>query len=198
MMGFGQAFWVISNVNPQAEFGTVGNAVLNAYLVMLGQLTPDSTLTVAPKFATFLTCMMLMILIIVMLNALIALMGDTFANVRGLGLALWRREQATIIFEQAFSRSDERLYVPPHIHVLHYTSDVTLVESSEDSALAALVSASKSIVTPFTELSEEEELFKSTQATQEESHTKPTENLIVLTEAQLNDLVQRVIQAQRT
>ena len=112
-MGFTQAYWIISspfytnnknNVSDNNGFDTFDQAMFSGFMTLFGNV-PTPSLTIAPTYATLLSALMSMILAIVMLNALIALMSDTFAKARELGLALWRREQATIVFEQAFARS---------------------------------------------------------------------------------------------
>ncbi len=63
----------------------------------------------------------MMTMIVVMLNILIALMNDVFADVRSKGLALWRREQASILLDQVSQLET----TPSVIHVLKYTSDIS-------------------------------------------------------------------------
>lgn len=106
LCGFTQAFWLLSNVSEDNAFGTVRKAFYNSFLYMLGQL--DDVLfedTVMPWFAVFLLVLFMMVMMILMLNLLIALMGDAFSSVREQGLALWRREQASIILDQQRSLS---------------------------------------------------------------------------------------------
>jgi hypothetical protein len=61
----------------------------------------------------------MMAMIILMLNLLIALMGDVFSSVRAKGFAVWRKEQASIIIEEPFFFADEAKKVPPFLHVLN-------------------------------------------------------------------------------
>lgn len=181
LLGFAQAFWVISNENNSGSFGTVRDALYSAFLTMLGSLTPEFDGTAAPNFATFLLCVFMMVQIILLLNVLIGLMGDSLSNARAQGKALWLREQATIINKQSLmsnknrnkkarttangpgaaridaeselSKSEgEKDNKYEYLHMLQYTSDVRVAD--EDS-LAALVSAGKEIVSPFTDLEEE-------------------------------------------
>lgn len=106
LCGFTQALWLISNQDPSNSFGTVSKSFYNSFLYMFGQI--DDTHfegTVTPAFAVVLLVFFMMVMMILMLNLLIALMGDAFTSVREQGLALWRKEQATIILEQHFSMS---------------------------------------------------------------------------------------------
>jgi hypothetical protein len=98
----------------------------------------------------------MMIMIILMLNLLIALMGDAFAKVRSQGLAVWRQEQASIIIEEAFLLP-KTLVTPPYLHVLKYASDVKDAPENDENLLFTLVQQSKKNVPPFTELEEEKE-----------------------------------------
>lgn len=158
LAGFAQAFWLLSNVDESLEFGTVKKSLESAFFYMLGNVSTDFSGTVAPDFAIFLLVIFLLVMMILMLNLLIALMGDTFAYVRSKGLALWRKEQAEIMFDQIYELADESATVAPHIHVLKYTSDVSAIEGS--SKLLDIVEASKLHVTDFTELEDETDLGK--------------------------------------
>ena len=132
----------------------VGKSLFNSFLTIMGAFTPNFDNSANPDFGTFLTCIFMMTCMIIMLNVLIALMGDTFSTVRSLGLAAWRQEQATVIFEQSFGLSEETLYVPPHIHILQYTSDISV--APVENKLVEMVEASKYHVTKFTELEDSE------------------------------------------
>ena len=150
LAGFAQAFWLLSNVNEDLMFGTVSKSLQTSFLYMLGQdVSADFDGTVAPAFATFLLVIFLMVMMILMLNLLIALMGDTFAVVRKKGLALWRREQANIMFDQVYELAGERK-VKPHLHILKYTSDIGI--ESKENKLQMVVDASKQHVMKYTEL----------------------------------------------
>ena len=183
LLGFAQAFWVISNENNTGSFGTVRDALYSAFLTMLGSLTPEFEGTAAPNFATLLLCVFMMVQIILLLNVLIGLMGDSLSNVRAQGKALWLREQATIVYKQglvhnkngnqkttttgndqgaahinaesSFSKSEnDNKY--EYLHMLQYTSDVRVADEWKvKDSLAALVEAGKEIVSPFTDLQEE-------------------------------------------
>ncbi len=102
LAGFAQAFWILANIDPNNDFGTIRNSLYHAYLTMLGGMTPTFINSISEGFGTFLLCIFMMVMIIVMLNILIALMGDTFADSRAQGLALWQREKAAIVYDQLF------------------------------------------------------------------------------------------------
>jgi hypothetical protein len=150
LCGFAQAFWLLSNKHEDLEFGTVSKAVLNAFLYMLGNIN-DSTFsgTVAPAFATALLVVFLIFMMILMLNLLIALMGDTFSIVRSQGQALWRKEQAAIIFEQCFLL-EKTINTHEFIHVLKYTSDIQIAAAEKEVRMLQSVQESAAHVSPFT------------------------------------------------
>lgn len=150
LAGFAQAFWLLSNIDQELAFGTVSKALRTSFFFMLGQnAEADFGGTVAPSFATFLLVIFMMVMMILMLNILIALMGDTFAVVRAKGLALWRKEQANIMFDQVYELFDEQK-IDPFLHVLKYTSDIGI--DYTDNKLVTVVEASKVHVTKFTDL----------------------------------------------
>lgn len=107
LCGFTQALWLISNINTENHFGTVEKAFYNAFLYMLGQnIETEFAGTVSQRFGKFLLIMFLSVMVILLLNLLVALMGDTFSSVRAQGVARWRKEQASIILENRFSLDD--------------------------------------------------------------------------------------------
>lgn len=143
---------------------------------MLGQnIDPNFQGTVAPWFGTILLVLFMMTMMILMLNLLIALMGDAFSKVRQQGLALWRLEQASIILEQHFSFSllphlwaccgtscmtwiltsmasffKSQTAYPPYLHVLKYSSDVYTGPTDGMLRLSELVEAGRHQATRFT------------------------------------------------
>jgi hypothetical protein len=158
LVGFMQAFWTLSNINPMLPFGTVTGAFLNSFMFMLGQgLTADFEGTISPRLAIFLLIIFMLVMMILMLNLLIALMGDAFSEARSQGKALWRREQCAIVIEQRFLLSAEMVNtVPPFLHVLKYTSDVGKDETQDASytQFKDLVEQCSEHVTPYTPFEE--------------------------------------------
>lgn len=163
LAGFAQAFWLLSTVDASLPFGQVTSAFYNAFLFMLGQdveVTFDES--VSSRFATFVLSMFLITMGILMLNLLIALMGDTFADVRSQGVAFFRNEQAQIILEeQAWAKAKE---LPAYLHVLKYSTDVVLLNGGhggddqltveENNQLIPLVRGSVNLVKSFTPYNE--------------------------------------------
>jgi hypothetical protein len=122
LTGFALAFWVISYPDDTLAFGTIPNAFLNAYLYMLGQnISMDFQYTASPQLGVFLLVMFMLFMMILMLNLLIALMGDSFSNMKSQSLAHWQRERAEIMLEQ-YSKVPksmrDKIEMFNHIHVL--------------------------------------------------------------------------------
>ncbi len=167
LAGFTQGFWLLSNTDQSSDFGTIKNSLWSSFMTMLGAMLPEfqSSDNASPGFARFLLVIFMMVMIILMLNILIALMGDTFSRVRDTGMALWRKEQAAICIEEMFSLPissqswsfDPKFHsieVKPYIHVLQYTSDVGANEPS--AKLRNMVKTSKNHVQKFTPLTSDE------------------------------------------
>lgn len=100
LLGFSEAFWLLSSMNKSLQFGTIANSLLNTFLFMLGGSNADFEGTASPVIATILLVMFLMFMTILMLNLLIALMGQTFSRVSENGLGFWRLELASTLLEQ--------------------------------------------------------------------------------------------------
>ena len=96
---------------------------------MLSQnLSTNFKETSNPELAEFLLCIFSLFMSILMLNLLIALMGESFSKIADKKLPQWRREQASIIADQAFSLSAHRLskLQKPCIHLLRYVITLPL------------------------------------------------------------------------
>ena len=124
LTGFALAFWLISYPQYDLTFGTIPQAFLNTYQYMLGQgINADFTGTASPELGVMLLVMFMLFMMIVMLNLLIALMGDSFATIKSRGVAHWRREQACIILEQysmVTQKTREKFHTDSHIHILRH------------------------------------------------------------------------------
>ena len=124
LAGFAQAFWLLSYPDYSLPFGTISNALLNSYLYMLGNAESDFEGTASPALSTFFLVLFLFFMAILMLNLLIALMGQSFASVSDKGLAQWRLEQASIILDQMFTVTMDKLILEPYVYVLRYNADL--------------------------------------------------------------------------
>ncbi len=122
--------------------GTVQRSMLSAFNYMMGSFDTEFEGSRVPVLGTFLVIVFVLFVIILMLNLLIALMGNTFSNVSAKGLAQWRQEQVSIVLEEnghggvsdggssASSSNNNKLLsapgaveVPPCLYVLMNTTD---------------------------------------------------------------------------
>lgn len=100
---------------------------------MLGGFDGDFSGTSSPELGVALLVFFLLFMTILLLNLLIALMGESFGEVSSKKIANWRLEQASIILEESFIRSQSKHVIPPVIHVLKYSSDLDQsVEAAND------------------------------------------------------------------
>ena len=118
LCGFSQAFWIVSQDDSSLPFGSIGGSLLNSFVFMLGGFDPTAFngLSLAP-FAIAMSCLYMLIVSILLLNLLIALMGDSYGSVREKGLAQWKLEQAQIITEMKSSMSDENRNCTSTVHL---------------------------------------------------------------------------------
>ena len=127
LTGFSMAFWLISYPDTSLAFGTIEMSFYNTYLYMLGQnIEADfANDTASPRLGIFLLVMFMFFMMILMLNLLIALMGNSYSKVQEKGLAEWRLGQASMILEQSYMMTERTKRSHEHynsIHVLKYTT----------------------------------------------------------------------------
>jgi len=129
LIGFTQSFWLLSRHDDSLPFGTLWSALLESFNYMMGNFSVDIEGSVNPPLSTTLVVVFICFMIILMLNLLIALMGNTFAYVSGKGLAQWRQDQISIIMDEKFMLGAS-LIVPPYLFVMMYTIDFEEYEDS--------------------------------------------------------------------
>lgn len=144
---------------------------------MLGGFDQDFSGTSSPELGVVLLVLFLLFMTILMLNLLIALMGESFSEVSSNKIANWRLEQASIILEQTFLRDRSSLVVPSLIHILMYSSDI-----DANNATASLAELEKSFKKQLTDL----------QSTMQSENTKLKELLRLQAELQ-NDILMKVL-----
>jgi hypothetical protein len=124
LAGFAQAFWLLAHFSDDPQFGNPRSAFITTFLFMLGQGTSAdfTNNTVAPDFSILLLVIFTTFMSILLLNMLIAQMGDSYNKVREKGPGQWRYEQASILLEQWFMIDKKVNNVPPFLHVLQYVN----------------------------------------------------------------------------
>jgi hypothetical protein len=130
LLGFSQAFWLLSSMDSAAPFGTVPSSLLNSFLFMLGNFNAEFDGTASPVIATMLLVLFLLFMSILMLNLLIALMGESFNRVSSNGLGFWRLELASTLLEQRhlLSENFDENAALKCLYVVKYTSAIKFQE----------------------------------------------------------------------
>ena len=114
LVGFSQAFWLISDGIGNAPFYTFRGSLVYSFTFMLGGYDPTSFQeTSLEDFGVFLSAVYMVIVAILLLNLLIALMADGYSEVRSKGLAQWKLEQAQIIVDMQGSMPPQTAAVRP-------------------------------------------------------------------------------------
>ena len=132
IIGFSQAFWLLSNNDLTSTFGTVQGSFLNTFLYMLGGFDNDFGSTVNPGLAIAILVFFLFFMAILMLNLLIALMGQSFSEVQANGLGQWRLELASTLVDMGYLMSNDQLYPKQcSLYVMKYTSNLAMKDILE-------------------------------------------------------------------
>jgi len=133
LLGFAQAFWLVSNADPSALFGTFDQALVQSFSFMMGNYDP-AAFAGAPleNFGTLLAVLYMTMMAILLLNLLIALMGESFGTVSQKGLAQWRFEQALIISEMQGSMSTLDARREDTLYLRVYTEDLVPPAEEQD------------------------------------------------------------------
>lgn len=130
--------------------------MLSAFNYMMGSFDTEFEGSRVPVLGTLLVIVFVLFVIILMLNLLIALMGNTFSNVSEKGLAQWRQEQVSIVLEENgngsggkgvshsnnnMGISSSRVEVPPCLYVLMNSTDYEEYAENRDRQDAARAAA---------------------------------------------------------
>ncbi len=158
LLGFAQAFWLMNNQegNP-SNFSKVRSSYYMTLIFMLGQADEEDTHNHARNemFTKCLVIVFLIVMMLLMLNLLIALMGDSFAKAKDSLHALYRMEVMSIMVDQAGGSMLTRMlglsrYRPSElVRVLKYTSDLTVEDKSPTTDLEKGVEVTKALLASF-------------------------------------------------
>jgi hypothetical protein len=108
-VGFAQAFWMICRTDRTLPFSTFEGAMLYSFVFLLGGYDPTAFEGVPLyRLGIALSAIYMIIVSVLLLNLLIALMGDSYGSVKEKGLAQWKLEQAQIITEMQGSMKDDK------------------------------------------------------------------------------------------
>eukprot|EP01038_Epipyxis_sp_PR26KG_P010406 gene10406-13978_t len=118
LLGFSQSFWILSMQDSQGDSDFAG--------------------TSSPELAVVIYVIFTVVVMLLLLNLLIALMGNSYSIVQAKGIAQWRLEQASIIHEQRSITPSSTLddfnfkkFRPTFIHLLVRTSDLNFKEPNK-------------------------------------------------------------------
>jgi hypothetical protein len=150
--GFAGAFFLLLRKETDLDFGSVADSFYRAFLYLFGISVDSFVANVSANMAIVIFIFFILTMNILMLNLLIALMGNTFAEVRDEGEALLRKQRAEIILEERFYYSDApftmKKYknknkftavfceniddgnssIPNHVFVLKYNSELAVAQ----------------------------------------------------------------------
>ena len=127
IIGFSQAFWLLSSGFGKDElpFATVSSSFLHSFSFMLGEYDAQSFDGLPlERFAVFLSTFFMVLVSLLLLNLLIALMGDSYADVREKGQAQWRLEQINLIIESASNMDESDLTRSDPIYFRKWEDDM--------------------------------------------------------------------------
>jgi hypothetical protein len=94
-----QAFWIVATRHTDSPFSNFDSAMLSLFTFMVGDYTPfelpgTSSSTSLDRYLQLLSTIYMLIVAILLLNLLIALMGDSFGTVKTDALAHWALHKA--------------------------------------------------------------------------------------------------------
>ncbi|KAJ1416212.1 hypothetical protein B484DRAFT_156260 [Ochromonadaceae sp. CCMP2298] len=147
LLGFAQAFWLVANTRDDLAFSTIQDSLINSFSFMLGNYDPEAFVGAdLESFGNILTAFYMVTMAILLLNLLIALMGDSYGAVKEKGLAQWKYEQAMIITEMQGSMEESDTRREDTIYFRKNTEDLTTeVEVQEDVRMENVESAVKAM-----------------------------------------------------
>lgn len=146
IIGFSQAFWLLSEVDSDLPFAQIQNSFLNSYSFMLGGYDPEAfdgaTLQV---WATFLSVIFMLVMNLLLLNLLIALMGNSYSVVQEKGNAQWRLEQTQVVLDHA-SQLPEGVKTHSMVHVRQRTEVLKRIRDERESRSSSDIESMKNMI----------------------------------------------------
>jgi hypothetical protein len=132
LIGFAESFWIMSLGDHTKPFGTASKAFLSIFDFMLGNSDSDFSGTSSQFLGTLLYVVFMVIVALLLLNLLIALMGESFGKVSEKGPAQFRYEQAKVILESEcvnWQKEDP----PKTLHILIRATEISEGEMEDAS-----------------------------------------------------------------
>lgn len=105
LVGFAFAFWIIANGEaPLSPFSSLDGSLVTTFAYMMGQFdSSDFDGISVNQFANYIYVLYMIVSTIILLNLLIAIMGDIYASVEKNALAQFRWEQCNVIIANMFN-----------------------------------------------------------------------------------------------
>lgn len=105
VLGFAFAFWITANgVAPSSPFSTLDGTLVITFAYMMGQFDATDFQDInVNQFARFMYVLFMVVSSIILLNLLIAIMGDIYSSVEKNALAQFRWEQCNVIIANMFN-----------------------------------------------------------------------------------------------
>ncbi len=155
LTGFSQGFWLLlsnssamSNSSSTSAFENIRMAYFNTFMFMFGEInTDDLEGSKSLAFTRFFLVAFMLTMMILMLNLLIALMGDSFARTKENIEKIYWKELSSLMIDQSMPTllvsilgSLRLLHYEKDefIHVVRYTSDLRTDSSKQEKVSSAL------------------------------------------------------------
>jgi len=137
LFGYAFSFWIMTYGTADNAFNTIDGTLINSFSFMLGGFDPGAFAGIEVEgFAQFLSVIFMLIVSLLLLNLLIAIMGNSYGIVQERTKQQYRWEQASSIVDQLnlvlFPPSDsENLRMNPIM--IHFVArDSTFAKGSDD------------------------------------------------------------------
>jgi hypothetical protein len=140
LLAFTQTFWILFDLSQDDDnaFTRISDGLLLTFGFMIGNYDSSTFDTsVQPMFAIFLSVIFVVIVSLLLLNLLIALMGDAYAEVKAHATGHWNYAKAKSVLDLSFQLSKKSLqntaiYSPKTIFVLKTSTDFFKLSSNSE------------------------------------------------------------------
>jgi hypothetical protein len=104
VFGFAFAFWIVANEAPTSSFYHLDDSLVTTFAYMMGQFdSSDFDDISVNQFARYMYVLYMIVTTIILLNLLIAIMGDIYSSVEKNAMAQFRWEQCNVIIANMFN-----------------------------------------------------------------------------------------------
>lgn len=134
VIGFAGAFWLLSVGDTNSQCSSVDGAVFTTFTYLIGaDAAPDIDASDRNQFYRFTYVLYIIVTMVVLLNLLIAIMGDIYGRAHAVAPAQFRWEQANVISDNMFLlTAEERRQFRVDPLVVHYLTAKNPLEKDDD------------------------------------------------------------------